>query len=246
MDNVLEHIAQHAIPKPAKSHEFNTSRIHSVAVNLFASFSKVENSNKVKCIIDAALSEFTFAEFSQALSHAQSMAKAADRAAGWEVGDKTGRNAYGPKESVFASRASERRQIFGAAKQNIECIVHLGPNNIYDPQALPSYEEALKKSRNFLKENNLTWDGQNVELQQAAKLREKEFDEWTAAMTAVKSANPQNMGESIKEWVIRLGPLVDEHIALYREKREISQANDLAMKFIQKHGTTMSLRCRSP
>jgi len=242
--HALEAIAQSANAsdvKAEKVHSFKTGLIHSIAAGLFAAFGATDTSGKTRCIIEAAQKGLTPEEFNQALKDAQAMAKAADSAAGWNPQDKKGRKAYGPKESTFASQASEKRQVFGVAKLSITTLVHIAPNGVYDPQMAPAWQQALQQAREYLKANKLSWDGQPEDDQRKRREHNAEVKATNAAMDQARAENPQEQGESLSEYMVRIAKATEENLELARQKTYMEQVDKLAAKLIKDHGLEMAV-----
>ena len=110
---------------PISKQEPKPTSVQNAARALFAEFGKVDN-NPTRVILGLVSSGLTCGEYDMAEQQALAMAKATDEASGWKPApDAKGRDKYGPKQSSMASAASNRRQVFGAAKLNMNAILSL-------------------------------------------------------------------------------------------------------------------------
>lgn len=227
--------------KADKVHNFRTALLHKIATSLYAAFGQQETNARTQCIIDAALQGLTPQEFDGALKHAQSMAKAADASLGWNPGEKKGRKAYGPKESTFASAASEKRQVFGVARLNLQVLVHTGPNGVYDPQKAPAWAQALTLAREYLKANGIDWTGARSDDLRKMREQRSEVKATNAAMDQARMENPQEPGETLADYMIRIAKATEENLSLAREKAYAEECDRIAAKLIKDHGLEMAV-----
>jgi hypothetical protein len=240
MNNVMTHIeltqATPITKAPPSQHS-----LHSLAAGLLSVFGKAETNDKTRFLIQAALEGYTYAEFSEAMRKAQSMAAEADRLSGWKKDGKKGRSAYGPKESSFAQRASEKRQVFGVAKQNMGHLVPTFSTRadgkvIYNPDIIPSWDQALILSRAWLKDKGLAWDGQKVDDLRKQKEHKVELEADKKAVDAAMQEYPREQNEPMRDYLLRIEKTVEENKTLMALESLEQALDTAAAKIVQEWG----------
>lgn len=136
-------------------------------------------------------------QFASAVKDAQSIADNTDAACGFKAPEGAkGADKYGPKRLVLNARMSEAKALFGAYKQNPSVLKEKG------------YWAALKAARDLLDSKGIKWDGTPKPTdadKKAAKVRHAS----DAALKEAQKLNPQEAGESMKDYILRVADLAD-------------------------------------
>ncbi len=183
--------------------------------------------SRTRAIWEMALS-LTVAEFQDAMTRALAQAAANDKAAGWQPGaGVTGRKAYGPMQSTLATVASQCRQVFGACKIDPESIVSATPDGaVVNSDLFPNWSKAYEIARAFLTEKGVDWTGNPVsELKAARKAKAKRADD-ADVMAEVMAQNPQQAGESMADYMVRIA----DDVAEASDKRHAAKVAEAATK----------------
>ena len=179
-------------PVTSTGASFNTGK-PTAGFSLYEAFAVTAQTDvRVVTIAGLVSSGLTHAEFDQAVTDSISQAAAADKLAGFApAADAKGRDKYGPKQNTMVQRATEMRQVFGYLKATNPAM-HAG-----------GYLETLKVARTWLKEKNITWQGN-------AKPTEAQTQA-TKATAALAEATKQAMlsvaklpGEEAGAWFARV------------------------------------------
>jgi len=213
--------------------------VQNAARQLFAEFGKVDN-NPTRIILGFVSSGMTCGEYDQAEQAALSMAKQADEKIGWTPpANAKGRDKYGPKQSSMATSASNRRQVFGAAKLNMGSVISVPESGIVNPDTYPAFSQAYKKASAFLKEQGLTWDGkQRTEVEQA-KIHDHEFKAQYKAEEKARKETPKEAGETYHEWEARCKAIAKDILGEAAQQEQQDKANTIVKALIEKHGADM-------
>ncbi len=139
----------------------------------------------------------------------------------------TGRAKYGPMQSTLATVASQCRQVFGACKINPESIVSATPDGaVVNPDLFPNWSKAYEKARAFLADKGVDWTGNPVsEVKAARKAKAKRADD-ADVMAEVMAAHPQQAGESMADYMVRIA----DDVAEASDKRHAAKMAEAAVK----------------
>ena len=215
--------------------------VQQAARALFSTFGNSDN-RPTRCIVGLAQSGMTPEEYDDAEAQAIGMAKAADTASGWNPpSDAKGRAKYGPKQNSMASQASNRRQIFGAARLNLSAIVSVPESGIVNPDTFPSFAAAYKSAAEWLKKQGIDWKGRPTEDLRREKETKQATAAYAAARAAVEKDHPMHPGETIGQWQERINPLIEPRIKDEQDKAQDKAVKDMAAKLIKEHGATFAL-----
>lgn len=213
--------AQQAAPQ-------QTQDVANAAHILVAQFAQPESTQSRTRAIWYMATMLTVAEFSQAMDKALETAKANDKTAGFiPASDAKGRDKYGPMQSTLATVASQCRQVFGACKIDPESIVSTTPDGaVVNPDLFPNWSKAYEKARAFLTEKGIDWTGNPVsEIKAARKAKAKRADD-ADVMAEVMAAHPQQAGESMADYMVRIA----DDVAEASDKRHTAKVNESATK----------------
>ena len=215
--------------------------VQAAARALFAEFGNVDN-RPTRTIVGLAQSGMTCAEYDEAEQQAIGMAKAADTASGWQPpADAKGRAKYGPKQSSMATQASYRRQVFGAARLNLTCIVSIPESGIVNPDTFPSFMAAYKAASAWLKNQGIDWQGRATDDLRREKEQRQETAAYREARDQVEKDMPQKPGESIGEWQARIADTIAATIASNADKARDKAIRAAAAKIVEQFGTIDAL-----
>jgi len=222
--------------KPAQQDVANAAHM------LVSQFAQPESTqSRTRCIWEMA-TRLTVGEFSTAMEKALEQAKANDKAAGFTpANDAKGRDKYGPMQSTLATVASQCRQVFGACKIDPESIVSATPDGaVVNSDLFPNWSKAYEKARAFLAEKGVDWTGNNVsEVKQAKKAKAKRATD-ADAMAEVMQANPQQAGESMADYMVRIADDVEAATNAKAHALIVEQAKKELTRLIKVYGETMS------
>jgi hypothetical protein len=240
--HAMETIATQGQTQVAKAEALKTGRYNKAAASIWGAFGKGTDNHRTRTIYSLIQEGFTFAEYDQIERMALEMAKEADKAGGWKPKDGAkGRELYGPKQSAMAQRASERRQVFGVMRQNFTAICGVPASGIVHPDTLPTFDVALVKARKWLRDSQLSWDGQGrkaLPVRAQALLQNSTQDATAEAM----AENPKEPDEPMTDYLQRLAPVIAEKAEASVEKTQEQQAGDIAKKLVKDHGLPMCLK----
>jgi hypothetical protein len=223
MENVMNTLQEHLSPAALAAGTdpaLRTQRI-SFAGDIFRQFT-ADEATKVNLLRKAA-EALTYDQWEEDCKGAIQQAKEFDTLAGFVAPkDAKGRDKYGPKQSVLVQRLSEARQVFGVLKMEPDTLRDLG------------YFAAVEASRKYLKEMGLKWDGRTAptEEQKNLKVLQKAND---AAIEQAKEEHPQEMGETIAEYMLRIGKAAEENLTLQKEKAFSESVQSTVRSLIEKH-----------
>lgn len=199
MQNVIATLPERVSPEAMQAgapEGLRTGHI-SIAAEIFKTFAEDADDTKIKTIGRWA-DALTCDQFAAQIKDAQELADKTDAACGFvKPANAKGQEQYGPKRRVLNQRMSEAKRIFGVLKLDPFVVAERG------------YFNAVNAAREYLDSKGLKWDGTPLptESQKASKKANREAN---AALEAAKDANPQQAGESIKDWMERIAPLADE------------------------------------
>ncbi len=220
------------IPPAQQSAPQQTQDVANAAQILVAQFAQPESTqSRTRAIWTMALS-LTVAEFSQAMDKALDQAKANDKAAGFTpASDAKGRDKYGPMQSTLATVASQCRQVFGACKIDPESIVSATPDGaVVNPDLFPNWSKAYEKARAFLADKGIDWTGNTVsEVKAARKAKAKRADD-AEVMAEVMAAHPQQAGESMADYMVRIA----DDVASASDARHAKMVAEKAQKELER------------
>ena len=220
------------IPPAQQAAPQQTQDVANAAHILVAQFAQPESTqSRTRSIWEMALS-LTVTEFSQAMDKALEQAKANDKAAGFTpASDAKGRDKYGPMQSTLATVASQCRQVFGACKIDPESIVSATPDGaVVNPDLFPNWSKAYEKARAFLTEKGIDWTGNPVsEIKAARKAKAKRADD-ADVMAEVMAAHPQQAGESMADYMVRIA----DDVASASDARHAKMVAEKAQKELER------------
>jgi hypothetical protein len=212
------------------------SAVSNAAKQLFDVFSLGENKT-TRTVVELSLSGMTCQEYNEAEKGAIALAASVDRLSGWVVKEGVkGRSAYGPKQSSMASQASQRRQIFGASRLNLSCIVSVPDSGLVNFDTLPSFVVALNNSRAYLKANGLDWTGQRSDDLRQQRADKNDSKARSAAREQAEEDNPRAQGEDYKAWQLRILEIADDVLVEMEEKEQTEKAMKVAKSLLEKYG----------
>lgn len=220
----------------SKSVDSKGTAVFMAARALFAEFGKVDN-NPTRVILGFVSGGMTVGEYDQAEAQALSMAKATDDASGWKPAEGAkGRDKYGPKQSSMATQASQRRQVFGAAKLSLASIISVPDSGIVNPDTYPAFSVAVKKARDFLNEQGLTWDGKARADVAQAKENDQEFKARYRAEEQARKETPKEAGETYNEWEQRCKAIAKDVLNDMAVAEHKAKVDKVVKALMEKHG----------
>lgn len=227
----------------ATPQQLRTGLIHSAAAELYQLFVKTADNKTTRLLYELAQSKgFTIAEYEIIEREAVDMAKAADAAEGWKKPQgATGAKAKGPKQSSMEVRASERKAVFGVMKLNLSAIVSMPQDGIFNPDTLPRFDEALKKSRLFLTESKLTWKGEKRTYLQDQRINKLQLQASDEAWQQVTRRIPRKDNEPMREYQARIADDLDSEVQSVVETKLNEEADKIAAALIQQRGMQFCL-----
>ena len=238
MESVMQQIANVGMV-PISKQEPKPTSVQNAARALFAEFGKVDN-NPTRVILGLVSSGLACGEYDQAEQQALAMAKATDEASGWKpAADAKGRDKYGPKQSSMASAASNRRQVFGAAKLNMNAIISVPDSGIVNPDTYPAFSVAYKKAREFLSDQGLTWDGKARADVDQAKAHDQAFKAQYKAEEQARKETPKEPGETYQEWEHRCRAIAKDILQSVEDKARADAVAKIVASLMEKHGAEM-------
>ena len=207
---------------------------------LCAQFAQPESTqSRTRAIWDMSRT-LTCAEFDSAMAKALKLAADNDKATGWKpADDATGRAKYGPSQSSLATVASQCRQVFGATKIDPECIVSLPQSGVVNPDLFPNWSKAVTLAREFLADKGIDWQGNNVESVKAARKNKQKTEGDAEAVAEVMSANPQNPGETMADYMARIADDVAAHVTTKHAQAMAAAAKKELERLIKVHGANV-------
>lgn len=214
------------------------------AASLLATFGEAEaTQSKVACLYFMAIDGLTCEEFDEACTEALATAKAADKLGGWIIGDKKGRDAYGPRQSSLASAQTGMRQVFGVSRLNPETIVKQGPSGIVSLDLFPNMSKAVAAAAAWLNSTNedgtkqpMNWRGVLLSAEQVSKKRKQAARNDQAAFDAAAAANPRQAGEDDAQYEKRIEALAPQYAEKLQAAAVTEAAAKLWKKLVEKHG----------
>lgn len=214
--------------------------VANAAHTLVAQFAQPESTqSRTRTIWEMALN-LTCPEFNEAMDKALETAKANDKAAGFKpASDATGRDKYGPMQSTLATVASQCRQVFGACKIDPECIVSTADGQVVNFDLFPNWSKAVDKARAFLTDKKVDWTGNPLSEVKAAKKAKAKRAGDADVMAEVMGAHPQQPGESMADYMVRIA----DDVAEAQDKKHVQQVAESAKKeltrLIKVHGDNL-------
>jgi len=205
-----------------------TQDVVNAAHVLVAQFGQPESTQSRTKAIWTMATQLSVSEFSTAMEKALDQAKANDKAAGFTpASDAKGRDKYGPMQSTLATVASQCRQVFGACKIDPESIVSATPDGaVVNSDLFPNWSKAYEKARAFLQEKGVDWTGNTLsDVKQARKNKAKRADD-ADVMAEVMQAHPQQAGESMADYMVRIA----DDVAEASDKRHATKMQEAAAK----------------
>ena len=220
------------------------SPVSVAAASLLATFGEAEQTqNKVATLYFMAVGGLTCEEFDAACTEALATAKAADKLAGWIVGDKKGRDAYGPRQSSLASAQTGMRQVFGVSRLNPDAIVKAGPSGIVSLDLFPNMSRAVQAAAVWLASTNedgtkqpMNWRGVLLSAEQVSKKRKQAARAEQAAFDLAAAANPRQAGEDDAQYEARIEKLLPQYAEKLADAAVADAAKKLWKKLTDKHG----------
>lgn len=227
--------------EPMQKAQARSMDVTGAARALFATFGIVENTT-TRTVVELALSGMTCDEYDNAEKQAGIMAQQADKAAGWTPpADAKGRAKYGPKQSSMATQASNRRQIFGAARLNLAAIVSVPESGIVNPDTFPAFSVAYNKAKTYLKENGIDWTGRATEDARRDRETKAETQAYAKARADVEARFPMQPGETIGQWQSRISDTIEETLVAMQDKEHLAAVKKMAEKVLKEHGKLFAL-----
>jgi len=227
MDNVLASLPSKVSPDAVTQGVTHSLKIgtDTVAQTLFETFTKdVFETTRLQSVVQAQ--ELTCEQFSVSCKDALAKADILDAANGFVKPEGAkGQKQYGPVRRVLSQRLSECKQVFGAVKQGMS-VEGKG------------YASALELSREFLKEKALRWNGEPVPTD-AQRQQAKHKEDLQEATAEVMARSPQQPGESIAQWMTRIGEIIQEETAGKEAARLEAVATATVDKAVEKHGDSI-------
>lgn len=226
------------IPPAQQAAPQQTQDVANAAHILVTQFAQPERTQSRTRAIWTMATMLTVTEFSQAMDKALETAKANDKTAGFTpASDAKGRDKYGPMQSTLATVASQCRQVFGACKIDPESIVIATPDGaVVNPDLFPNWSKAYEKARAFLTEKGIDWTGNPVsEIKAARKAKAKRSDD-AEVMAEVMAAHPQQAGESMADYMVRIADDVAAESATRHAKMVAEKAQKELERLIKVYG----------
>lgn len=231
------------------------SPISIASATLLATFGEVLNTApRVQVLHNLATRGLTCDEFDKALTEALSTAKAWDARPveqggyGWVVGDKKGRDAYGPKQSTLASVSSNARQIFGALKLSPEAVLpmlaNLPAHGVMHAGLYPSFDRGLQNAKAYLASDvpedgkvPCDWTGAPLSALKATAKKKAKARAQNEAFEACAADNPQQAGEDDAQYEARIEGMMGSYAADLQGAALKAEAVKMYAKLVAKHGT---------
>ena len=220
------------------------SAVSHAAAALLDTFGQAEaTQNKVSTLYFMAIDGLTCEEFDSACTEALSNAKNADKANGWIIGDKKGRDAYGPRQSSLASAQTGMRQVFGVSRLNPDAIVKPGPSGIVSLDLFPNMSRAVAAAAAWLSSKNadgtkvpMNWRGVPLSDEQVSRKRKATARADAAAFDLAAAANQRQAGEDDAQYEARIEGLMGKYAEELADKAVADAAAKLWKKLVEKHG----------
>lgn len=226
------------IPPAEQTTKPQTPDVAQAAHTLVAQFAQPESTQQRTLAIWTMAQSLTVAEFSDAMTRALAQAAANDKAAGFVPASAAkGRDKYGPMQSTLATVASQCRQVFGACKIDPESIVSATPDGaVVNPDLFPNWSKAYEKARAFLAEKGIDWTGNTLsDVKQARKAKAKRADD-ADVMAEVMAAHPQQAGESMADYMVRIADDVEEASQAKHQAKMAEAATKELTRLIKVYG----------
>lgn len=242
-------IADFALTPVTKQAPQQNTSVALAAKSLFEVFGSTGENKSTRVLVDLVLGGLTYEEYNDAEKAALKLAAEYDKLAGWEPKEGVkGRGAYGPKQSSMASRASERRQVFGAIKQGgVSLLVSLPPSGVVNYDTLPVFSQAVQKAREYLRnptgapkgeEQPVDWTGRPTEDKRREKADLAEAALSDKVVNSLRAKLPKDKEETQAAWMLRLLDS-EEYASAMEEAQSKSQAALVAKVYaalVKEHG----------
>ena len=159
-------------------------------------------------------------QFQDQMKQAQKLASDMDSQFGFVPVEGTKKNSerYGPRRNVLNTQISTARQVFGAYKLVPEAF-----------KEVKSFNAAVSLARQTLDDNNVSWDGTPIPSDQQ-KEQKKALRDVNKAEDALMERYPQQDGESIKDYKLRLATMLDAEV-------DNQKATALFKAMVKEHGS---------
>jgi len=119
----------------------------------------------------------------------------------------------------------------GACKIDPESIVSTTPDGaVVNPDLFPNWTKAYEKARAFLADKGIDWTGNTVsEVKAARKAKAKRADD-ADVMAEVMAAHPQQAGESMADYMVRIA----DDVASASDARHAKMVAEKAQKELER------------
>ena len=237
-------VAPSASAEAQKQQAPAASPVSLAAVTLLDQFGQAESTqSRVMALYYMAHDGLTCEEFDEACSEASTLAKQADKANGWIVGDKKGRDAYGPRQSSLATQQTGMRQVFGVFRMQPDAIVKPGPSGFVNMDVMPVMSRAVTLAAAWLNSTNedgtkvpMNWRGVPLSQEKLSKARKNAQRADSAAFDAAAADHPQQAGEDDAQYEKRIEALMPQYAEKLTAAATTEAAKKLWKKLIEKHG----------
>lgn len=209
MDHVLAQVAELGIVSAPAPEALKVGHINHAAAIYGAFVVDAEKQGVTTLDTIRSMSELSYTEFAKQCKDAQGIADNVDKGNGFVKAEGAkGQDSYGPKRRLLNQRLSEAKRLFGVFKMAPAVLQEKG------------YWSALSAARDYLSEQNLTWDGQQA-LTSEEKADKHAASVRTGARAAAMDCNPQKKGESDEDYLLRVRTLMADAV----DKAETEEFN---------------------
>jgi len=220
------------------------SPVSLAAATLLDQFGQAETTqSRVMSLYYMAHDGLTNEEFDEACGEASALAKQADKANGWIIGDKKGRDAYGPRQSSLATQQTGMRQVFGVFRMQPDAIVKPGPSGFVNMDVMPVMSRAVTLAAAWLNSTNedgtkvpCNWRGIPLSQEKVQKARKSVARADAAAFDAAAAEHPQQAGEDDAQYEKRIEALMPQYAEKLKGAAVAEIAAKLWKKLVEKHG----------
>lgn len=205
MEHVLAKMESHVSPEAMAAGTPVALKVGHVsyAADIVREFTDDSGATPKLMLIAKMAESLTCDQFQKQMKDAQKLASDMDEQFGFVPVEGTKKNSerYGPRRNVLNTQVSTARQVFGAMK--------IAPEAFKETK---SFNAAVTQARALLEEKNVYWDGEPIP-SDAQKDNQKAMRAINKAEDALMERYPQEEGESIKDYKIRLAGLLDDEVS---------------------------------
>jgi len=222
MEHVLAKMESHVSPEAMAAGTPVALKVGHVsyAADIVREFTDDTGATPKLMLIAKMAESLTCDQFQEQMKQAQKLASDMDSQFGFVPVEGTKKNSerYGPRRNVLNTQISTARQVFGAYKLVPEAL-----------KEVKSFNAAVALARQTLDDNNVSWDGTPIPSDQQ-KEQKKALREVNKAEDALMERYPQQEGESIKDYKIRLATMLDAEV-------DNQKATALFKSMVKEHGS---------